>query len=196
MIPVRDDFKYKSPKVVKKPDTRAVIFYIMDISGSMMEEQKKIVQSEVFWINTWLKKHYKNLEVKFIVHDAQALEVSEQDFFTISAAGGTLISSSYDLCKQMIETDFSPDEYNIYVFQFSDGDNWSEEDNRKCVSLIKDYFSPKVNTFNYGQVESKHGSGNFLKVLEHINLPNLVTSSIRSSDDILPSIKKFLGKGK
>lgn len=196
VIPIRDDFKYKSPKITKKPETKAVIFYMMDISGSMGDEQKRIVQTEIFWINAWLKKHYKNLEIKFIVHDAMAEEVSEEQFFTISAAGGTLISSAYELCKEMIISKYNPQDYNIYAFHFSDGDNWSEEDNKKCVALIKDFFSPIVNSFNYGQVNSPHGSGNFIKILQNVpGVKNLITSSINSREEILPSIKTFLGKG-
>jgi uncharacterized sporulation protein YeaH/YhbH (DUF444 family) len=195
IIPIRDDFKYKSSKPVKKPQTQAVIFYLMDISGSMGTDQKRIVQTEVFWINAWIKKHYKNLDVRFIAHDSDAQEVSEQDFFTVSAGGGTLISSAYNLCKTIIEKEYSPQEYNIYVFHFSDGDNWSEEDNKKSVQLIRDFFAPRVNSFNYGQVNSPHGTGNFIRILEHISLPNLITSAINSKDDIVASIKKFLGKG-
>lgn len=198
MIPIKDDFKYKASKPVQKPQTKAVVFYIMDISGSMGEEQKKLVQIETFWINAWLKKHYKGLENRFIVHDSTAKEVSENQFFTISAAGGTLISSSYDLCLKMIKDQFPPQDWNIYVFQFSDGDNWSGEDTAKCMNLIHKEFLPIVNSFNYGEINSPHGSGNFSKSLKDYfshSEEKLIISIIRDKNDILNSIKKFLGKG-
>lgn len=196
IVPIRDDFKFKSPKMTKKPDSQAVIFYMMDVSGSMSDTQKQIVQTEIFWINTWLKKHYRHLETCFIIHDAVAKEVTEEEFYTTTANGGTLISSAYKLCKSKIEEMYNPQDWNIYAFHFSDGDNWSDEDNNVSIKLIKDFFMPIVNSFNYGQVASQHGSGNFLKVLQHhIHHPRFVTSSIEKKEQIIESIRAFLGKG-
>lgn len=198
VIPVKEDLRYKSYKEVKKPQSKAVIFYLMDVSGSMGEEEKTVVQLETFWINAWIKKHYKNLQTHFIVHDAKAEEVKEKEFFSITASGGTMISSAYKLCQKMIEEKYPLDEWNIYVFHFSDGDNWSEEDSRVSIKLIKDYFSKVANSFNYGQVASSHGSGNFYHILEKevSRLDNVILSKIKGREDILNSIKTFLGKGK
>ena len=198
IVPIRPDFRYRSTKPVAKPQTQAVVIYMMDVSGSMGDEQKEIVRLESFWINTWLKKHYKGLETRFIIHDAAAKEVDEDTFFRTSESGGTLISSAYKLAQQIIETDYPPSEWNIYPFHFSDGDNWSGEDTRLCVRLLKEFFIPNVNLFSYGQVESKYGSGQFLKDLQKDfpNEPNLTLSQIESKDKILDSIKDFLGKGK
>ena len=98
----------------------------------------------------------------------------------------------------MIETDYPVADWNIYPFHFSDGDNWSGEDTRVCIELIKEYFLPRVNVFSYGQVESKYGSGQFLKDLQKdfSNDERMTLSQIESRDKILDSIKDFLGKGK
>ena len=85
-----------------------------------------------------MKKHYKGLETRFIIHDAAAKEVDENTFFRTSESGGTLISSAYKLCQKMIEDKYPPHEWNIYPFHFSDGDNWSGEDTRLCVRLLKE----------------------------------------------------------
>jgi uncharacterized sporulation protein YeaH/YhbH (DUF444 family) len=198
IIPIRRDFQYRTVKKTQMPHTRAVVIYMMDVSGSMGDEQKEIVRLESFWINTWLKKHYKGLETRFIIHDAAAKEVDENTFFKTSESGGTLISSAYKLCQQIIQTDYPTSEWNIYPFHFSDGDNWSGEDTRLCLSLLKEFFLPNVNVFSYGQVESKYGSGQFLKDLqkEFINDERLTLSQIEGRDKILNSIKDFLGKGK
>lgn len=198
IIPIRRDFQYRTFKQVKSPQTKAVIIYMMDVSGSMGEEQKEIVRIESFWINTWLKKHYKGLETRFIIHDAAAKEVDENTFFRTSESGGTLISSAFKLCKEIIETDYPPTEWNIYPFHFSDGDNWSGEDTKLCIQLLKEFFLPNVNVFGYGQVESKYGSGQFLKDLqkEFTGDERITLSQIASKDKILDSIKDFLGKGK
>ncbi|MFP5518267.1 MAG: DUF444 family protein [Bdellovibrionia bacterium] len=198
IIPIRRDMQYKSFKKVTQPQTQAVVIYMMDVSGSMGDEQKEIVRLESFWINTWLKKHYKGLETRFIIHDAAAKEVDEDTFFRTSESGGTLISSAYKLCKEIIETDYPPHQWNIYPFHFSDGDNWSSDDTKLCLSLIKEFFLPNVNVFSYGQVESKYGSGQFLKDLEKEfgNDERVTVSQIESKDKILDSIKDFLGKGR
>ena len=198
IVPIKEDFRYRTTKLVTKPMTNAVIIYMMDVSGSMGEEQKEIVRLESFWINAWLKKHYKGLETRFIIHDAAAKEVDEDTFFKTSESGGTLISSAYKLAQQIIETDYPVNEWNIYPFHFSDGDNWSGEDTRLCVRLLKEFFLPKCNAFFYGQVESKYGSGQFLKDLQK-DFPEddrLLTSQIENRDKILDSIRDFLGKGK
>ncbi|MFN7262178.1 MAG: DUF444 family protein [Pseudobdellovibrionaceae bacterium] len=198
VIPRREDMKYKSFKTVTKPMTKAVVIYMMDVSGSMGDEQKEIVRIESFWINAWLQKHYKGLETRFIIHDAAAKEVDENTFFKTSESGGTLISSAYKLCQEMIEKDYPPNEWNIYPFHFSDGDNWSGEDTRLCVRLLHEFFLPKCNAFFYGQVESKYGSGQFLKDLqkEFGDDDRVITSQIENKDKIMDSIKDFLGKGK
>lgn len=198
IVPIRPDFRYRSFKKVVQPQTKAVVIYMMDVSGSMGDEQKEIVRLESFWINTWLKKHYRGLETRFIIHDAAAKEVDENTFFRTSESGGTLISSAYKLAQEMIVADYPPQDWNIYPFHFSDGDNWSGEDTRLCVRMIKEFFIPNVNIFSYGQVESKYGSGQFLKDLQKDfpNEPGLTLSQIDSKDKILDSIKQFLGKGK
>jgi uncharacterized sporulation protein YeaH/YhbH (DUF444 family) len=198
VVPTRADFRYKSFKKVVRPTSNAVVIYMMDVSGSMGDEQKEIVRLESFWINTWLKRNYKALETRFIIHDAAAKEVDEKTFFSTSESGGTLISSAYKLCKGMIEADYPLAEWNIYPFHFSDGDNWSGEDTRLCLQLLKDFFLPHANQFGYGQVESKYGSGQFAKDLEKAfaDDPRIVVSRIESRDRIVHSIKDFLGKGR
>lgn len=198
VLPIRRDMQYKSFKKVHQPLTQAVVIYMMDVSGSMGDEQKEIVRLESFWINTWLKKHYKGLETRFIIHDAAAKEVDEDTFFRTSESGGTLISSAYKLCQEIIEKDYPVSEWNIYPFHFSDGDNWSGEDTRLCIKLLQEFFLPNCNVFSYGQVESKYGSGQFLKDLqkEFNNDERLTLSQIESRDKILDSIKDFLGKGR
>jgi len=198
VIPIRRDFQYRSSKPTVKPQTRAVVIYMMDVSGSMGDEQKEIVRLESFWINAWLRKHYKGLETRFIIHDAAAKEVNEDTFFKTSESGGTLISSAYKLCQEMIQRDYPVNDWNIYPFHFSDGDNWSGEDTRLCVQLLREFFIPNCNMFCYGQVESKYGSGQFLKDLqkEFPNEEQMILSQIESRDKIMDSIKDFLGKGK
>jgi len=138
------------------------------------------------------------LQTSYIVHDAQAAEVDRDTFFSIRENGGTVISSAYELCNKIIEEDYPVEEWNIYCFHFSDGDNWSREDNKTCAEVLQSKLLPKCNLFGYGQVESTYGSGEFIDFLEG-NIEkkdNVVLSYIPDKDAIYDSIKEFLGKGK
>ena len=198
VIPIKEDIRYRTFKKVTRPQANAVVIYMMDVSGSMGDEQKEIVRLESFWINTWLQRNYRGLETRFIIHDAAAKEVDEKTFFSTSESGGTLISSAYKLARKIIEEEYPANEWNIYPFHFSDGDNWSGEDTRVCLNLLKDFFLPQVNMFGYGQVESKYGSGQFLKDLEKVfeEDERLIMSKIENRDKIMMSIKEFLGSGR
>ncbi|MFO0664332.1 MAG: DUF444 family protein [Polyangiaceae bacterium] len=198
IVPIPEDRRYRSWKTEPEPVTNAVIIYMMDVSGSMGDEQKEIVRIESFWLDAWLKKQYKGLEARFIIHDAVAREVDRETFFRTRESGGTMISSAYKLCADLIEAHYPPTEWNIYPFHFSDGDNWSMDDTLLCVDVLKQRILPAVNMFAYGQVESPYGSGQFIKdVKEHFaNDDRVVTSEIRDKDAIVGSIKDFLGKGK
>ena len=198
IIPINEDRRYRSWKVTKNPVSNAVILYMMDVSGSMGDEQKEIVRIETFWIDTWLRSQYEGIENRYIVHDAAAREVDQETFFHLREAGGTVISSAYKLCAQIIEKEYPPSEWNIYPFHFSDGDNWTGGDTELCMKLLADVLVPQANMFCYGQVESRYGSGKFIKDLEahFTEEEKVVTSNIKDREGIYDSIKDFLGKGK
>jgi sporulation protein YhbH len=198
IIPVKEDRRYRARKTIRLPETNAVIVYIMDVSGSMGDEQKEIVRNESFWINMWLQSQYKGLETRYIVHDAEAHEVDEHTFFHTRESGGTRISSAYTLCSDLIDEHYPPSEWNIYVFHFSDGDNWGGGDTQICLKVLQEKLLPEINLFCYGQVASPYGSGAFIKDLR-VNFEeaeNLVLSEINNREEIYDSIKAFLGKGK
>ena len=198
IIPSREDIRYRAPRDTWKPRSTAVIVHMMDVSGSMGDEQKEIVRTEAFWIDTWLRSQYQGLETRYIIHDAVAREVDEETFYRTKESGGTVISSAYKLCLDILKKEYPAQDWNIYPFHFSDGDNWSESDTEECLRLLAEELLPQVNLFCYGQVESQYGSGQFLHKLEK-GLPdpeNLALSKIGSRDDIYRSIKDFLGRGR
>jgi len=198
IIPIRDDKRYRSWKTIPEPQSNAVIIYMMDVSGSMGDEQKEIVRIESFWLDTWLRSQYTGIESRYIIHDAMAKEVDRDTFFRTRESGGTMISSAYKLCSRMIEDEYPPSEWNIYPFHFSDGDNWSVDDTVTCVELLREKIVPVSNLFCYGQVESPYGSGQFIKDLqEHFpEEERIITSEIKGKEAIMDSIRDFLGKGK
>ncbi len=198
IVPIRADKRYRSWRSEPMPQSNAVIIYMMDVSGSMGDEQKEIVRIESFWLDTWLRSQYQGIEARYIIHDAMAKEVDRDTFFRTRESGGTMISSAFKLCAKMIEDEYPPSEWNIYPFHFSDGDNWSVDDTVTCIDLMKNQILPAVNLFCYGQVESPYGSGQFIKDLqEHFGEDErVVTSEIKGKDAIMDSIRDFLGQGK
>jgi len=198
VVPMRDDVRYRAWKRDPLPDSSAVIFYMMDVSGSMGDEQKQIVRTASFWIDTWLRSQYDGIETRYLIHDAQAKEVDQDTFFRTKESGGTMISTVYSLCSDIIAKEYDPNLWNIYPFQFSDGDNWSVDDTTKCMSLLKERILPVSNLFCYGQVDSPYGSGQFLKDLETTfsgDESALICAEIQNREGIMDAIKTFLGRG-
>jgi uncharacterized sporulation protein YeaH/YhbH (DUF444 family) len=198
VVPRREDKRYRAWTEVRQRHANAVIIYMMDVSGSMGDEQKEIVRTESFWLDTWLASQYDGLESRYIIHDATAKEVDRHTFFHTRESGGTMISSAYNLCCDIIGKDYPADEWNIYPFHFSDGDNWSVDDTSNCMKVLTETLLPASNLFCYGQVESPYGSGQFIKDLrENFADDEKVTlSEIKNRDAIYNSIKEFLGKGR
>ena len=194
----RRDKVYRSWKTVKKPQSNAVIVYMMDVSGSMGDEQKELVRLEAFWIDAWLRRNYEGIESRYVVHDVRAAEVDRHTFFHLREDGGTKISSAFKCGRDLLDAQYHPEEWNIYLFHFSDGDNSSESDNRECCRLLRENLLPMVNLFGYCQVASAYGSGNFINVLhEHLNDEEaVITSRVNSKDDIYDSIKAFFLPGR
>lgn len=199
IVPIRRDMRYRASDVRIENENAAVVIYMMDVSGSMGDEQKEIVRTESFWINLWLKAQYKNIEFRYIIHDATAKEVDEATFFRTRESGGTLISSAFKLCKEIMASDYDPSQWNIYPFHFSDGDNWSTDDTKLCLEILDTHIIPASNVFCYGQVESRYGSGQFYKDLSSRygdKDDRVILSKIKNKEAILDSIRDFLGKGK
>ena len=198
VVPIKEDTRYRSWSTTSEPQANAAIIYMMDVSGSMTDDQKEIVRTESFWIDTWLRSEYDGVDCRYIIHDAAAKEVDEHTFYHTRESGGTRISAAYKVCNQLIEAEFPQSEWNIYCFQFSDGDNWGE-DSQESLRLLRDKLLPVCNLFCYGQVESPYGSGDYIHSLTEefgVEHEKLILSEIANKDGIYDSIKAFLGKGK
>ena len=201
IIPIKNDLRYRTWNEVKKPQSNALIVYMMDVSGSMGDEQKELVRLEAFWIDTWLRRNYEGIESRYIVHDVVASEVDRKTFFSIREDGGTRISSALQCCKELLDAHYDHNDWNIYLFHFSDGDNSSESDNRLCVQLLEKYLVPVANMFGYCQVTSPYGSGSFINVLREAfpaskEDQKVVTSRVNGREDIYESLRTFFKAGK
>ncbi len=207
----KDDMRYRSWKTTTKPESDAVLIYMMDVSGSMTERHKSIARLTSFWIDTFLRSQYKGIESIYIIHDSSAKQVSYYDFYHTSTSGGTRIASAYELCDLVINQFYNPEEWNIYCFQWSDGDNWGN--NRDEFKML-DSIIPKVNLFCYGQIDIMNWyytrnvgldsdiEGKYLSDMKEYVERNpgfeekIRTSKIKGESDIYETLKTFLGTGK
>lgn len=194
----RGDRRYRSWKPKRQKSANAVIMYVMDVSGSMGADQKELVRIESFWLDTWIRKHYDGVRNVYIVHDAAAKEVDRDTFFRIRESGGTVISAAYDLARRIFTERFPVDDWNLYLFHFTDGENYSRQDTEKCMQMLRETMLPKLNLFGYGQVESYGTSGDFYDALkkELGDDKKVALSRIPDRDAIAGSIKTLLGKGR
>ncbi len=152
-IPFLDpiDLRFRSRVKVPVPTTRAVMFCLMDVSGSMDEARKDLAKRFFILLYLFLTRHYEKIEVVFIRHHTQAQEVDEQNFFHATETGGTVVSSALVLMEQIIRERYSPSEWNIYGAQASDGDNW-HHDSGRCRELLTEKILPLCRYFAYVQV--------------------------------------------
>jgi uncharacterized sporulation protein YeaH/YhbH (DUF444 family) len=197
IVPIREDRRYRSWNLREVPESNAVIFFCMDVSGSMGDAQKEIVRIASFWIDTWLRSQYRSLEHVYVVHEAFAREVDAHTFYHLRESGGTRISTAYELVEQIMAARFSPESWNAYLFHFSDGENGDSRDTERCLDMLRQSLLPALNLFCFGQVRSSYGGGRFKTDLDE-GLPGedrLITAEIRDKDEIYDAIKKFLGKG-
>ncbi len=214
VVPIKDDLRFRSWTEVKKPQSNALIVYMMDISGSMGDEQKELVRLQAFWIDTWLRRNYEGIESRYIVHDVSAKEVDRATFFAVREDGGTRISSAFQCAKDVLEAHYNPADWNTYLFHFSDGDNSSDSDNRLCVQMLEKHLLPVINLFGYVQVKSAYGSGHFLGVLKDAfpeqaagfaagtgqhapqHAGKVITSRVNDRDDIYESLRTLFKAGR
>ena len=132
----QNDMKYHHIKPKVKENSSAVIFFLMDVSGSMSQDRKYLARSFFFLLYQFLNHKYDKVDVVFISHSTHASRVSEDDFFKVGTYGGTIISSALNLELDIIDKEYHPNTWNIYSFYCGDGENWSS-DNEKCLDLFQ-----------------------------------------------------------
>ncbi len=194
-IPFLDtfDLRYSNRVAQPKPANKAVMFCLMDVSGSMDEEKKDMAKNFFRLLYLFLNRIYTEIEVVFICHRVEAEEVSEEDFFYSRKTGGTVVSSALLLMQKIIEARYSPEEWNIYGAQASDGDNW-QDDSAKCVMLLDEHIMPLVQYFAYIEIADRpQDLWNEYKYVKLLH-PFFAMERIRSHKDIFPVFRELFKK--
>src|SRR6202020_2473444 len=145
------DIRYRRFDSVPKPVAQAVMFCLMDVSGSMTEHMKDLAKRFYVLLYIFLKRRYKNVDVVFIRHTHQASEVDEDTFFNSPETGGTVVSTALEEMQRVIDERYNPDNWNIYAAQASDGDN-TASDNDKTAALLTKVILPACQYYAYLEV--------------------------------------------
>jgi len=187
-----DDLRFKIWVPDVRRETNAVVIAMRDVSGSMGEFEKYISRSFYFWMVKFLRTKYNNVRIVFITHHTEAKEVDEETFFKLGESGGTKVSSAYQLALDIIKERFNPDAWNIYPFHFSDGDNWGDVDNRRCVDLVNRLLDAS-NVFGYGEIREGgvRSSSTLMNAFQSIKNPRFIPVIITDKKDVHPALKKF-----
>lgn len=174
--------------------SNAVVFCIMDTSGSMDVTKKYLARSFYFLLYRFIKTRYHNVEIVFIAHHTEAKEVTEEEFFHKTESGGTMISSGYEKVYNIIEERYHPALWNIYAFHCSDGDNFPS-DNESAIQYASK-LKKLCNLFGYGEIkpETSYSWGSMLTIFKKLEGANFVLIAIRKKEEVWPALKKFLSK--
>lgn len=122
-----DDLRFRQLTRREQPSIQAVVFLLMDVSGSMSERDRQLAKSFFFWAVQGLRRQYRHLDTVFVAHTTEAWEFNEEEFFKVSGSGGTVASSGFAKVSELVAGRFSPARYNVYLFYASDGDNYSAD---------------------------------------------------------------------
>jgi len=187
---IPDDLRFKTWDEDIRMQSNAVVIAMMDTSGSMGPFEKYIARSFFFWMVRFLRTKYQNVNIVFLAHHTEAKEVTEKEFFTKGESGGTRCSSAYNLALDIIKQRYDPEDYNIYPFHFSDGDNLPS-DNEKCIELVKKLLTV-CNIFGYGEIEGLYyNPSSLMTVFKKIIDPKFTSVLIKDKTGVYPALKAF-----
>lgn len=192
-----NDLRFKQRKKEPEPSAQAVMFCLMDVSGSMTEERKKLAKRFFLLLYLFLKRNYPKVEVVFIKHHTVAEEVDEQNFFGSKETGGTVVSAALTLMRDIMKERYSSSNWNIYGAQASDGENWSG-DSAVCKALLWNAILPAVRYFAYVQIEQQKQDElwyQYLHLWEHGKVQDrFAMRFIREQKDIYPIFHELFKK--
>ncbi|CAJ0821727.1 MULTISPECIES: YeaH/YhbH family protein [Ralstonia] len=188
------DLRYNNRVQRKRPQAQAVMFCVMDVSGSMDEQRKDLAKRFFMLLYLFLKRNYERIDVVFIRHHTVAKEVSEEDFFHSRESGGTVVSSALKLVTEVIHDRYPPSQWNIYCAQASDGDNWAG-DSELCAQLLRESILPVTQYFAYIEVVSTEPQNLWEEYLTvQAAYENFAMQRILKADEIYPVLHDLFQK--
>lgn len=192
-----NDLRYRQFIHEVVPIHKAVMFCVMDVSGSMDEFKKDLAKRFYMLLYLFLHRNYERIDVVFIRHHTNAQEVSEEEFFYSKESGGTVVSSALELTYEIMKERYPVSQWNIYVAQTSDGDNY-DEDNEVVKEILTAQILPLVQCYFYIEIERKNGydHSNLWPMMESISTGNkkVQAAKVSSTMDIYPVFRSLFEK--
>jgi hypothetical protein len=195
-VPFIDSFDLRFRNYAKRPEptSKAVMFCLMDVSGSMDQATKEMAKRFYILLYMFLTRSYKNVDVVYIRHHTQAKEVDEQEFFYSQETGGTIVSSALKLMDEIIRERYDPHEWNIYAAQASDGDNWAD-DSPQCRQLLAQQLLPWVRYYAYIEITQRPHQSLWVEYEKLMaQFDNFAIQPIRQVSDIYPVFRTLFKK--
>jgi uncharacterized sporulation protein YeaH/YhbH (DUF444 family) len=188
------DLRFKNYEKRPVPSSQAVMFCLMDVSGSMDQATKDIAKRFYVLLYLFLNRTYENVEVVFIRHHTQAKEVDEHEFFYSQETGGTIVSSALKMMDEIIEKRYPTAQWNIYAAQASDGDNWAD-DSPRCRELLEQKLLPRCQYYSYIEI-TRRSHQTLWHEYDKLDgdSANFAMKNIRSVDDIFPVFRELFKK--
>lgn len=188
------DLRYKNYERRPEPSSQAVMFCLMDVSGSMDQATKDMAKRFYILLYLFLSRTYKNVDVVYIRHHTQAKEVDEQEFFYSQETGGTIVSSALKLMSDVVEERYDPIQWNIYAAQASDGDNWAD-DSPLCQQLLAKSILPMVRYYSYIEI-TRRAHQTLWREYEALQstFENFAMQHIKEPEDIYPVFRELFHK--
>ncbi|MBA6253354.1 YeaH/YhbH family protein [Colwellia sp. MB3u-55] len=195
-VPFIDTFDLRFRNYAKQalPTSKAVMFCLMDVSGSMDQATKDIAKRFYLLLYLFLTRTYKTIDVVYIRHHTQAKEVDEEEFFYSQETGGTIASSALDLMIKIMDERYKENEWNIYAAQASDGDNWAD-DSPRCQKLLTEHILPKARYFSYIEISQRPHQTLWQQYQEiAAYTEHFAIQHIKSVEDIYPVFRELFKK--
>lgn len=188
-----EDMRYYRVKTKPKKESNALMIFIMDVSGSMDSSKKYLARSFFFVLSRFLRRKYNNIAFEFISHTTVAKHVDEYEFFHKAESGGTYISSGLNMALDLINEKYPPGAWNIYPVYASDGDNWTE-DNERAMKAVKELCEVS-NMFGYAELlPSTYSTTMYYRFNKEIKEDNFATVIIKEKKDLWDALKVMLSK--
>lgn len=195
-VPFIDTFDLRFKNYDKRPipTSKAVMFCLMDVSGSMDQATKDVAKRFYILLYLFLTRNYKDVEVVYIRHHTQAKEVDEQEFFYSQETGGTIVSSALKLMDEIVHERYDSQAWNIYAAQASDGDNWAD-DSPTCGTLLADKILPYTRYFSYIEITTRSHQSLWreYEVVAQAN-DNFAMKHIQDAQEIFPIFRELFSK--
>jgi len=198
------DIRFNRFEQQPQPNTKAVMICMMDVSGSMGEREKELAKRFFVLLHMFLERRYERTDVVFIRHTHEASEVDEETFFYSRETGGTVVSTALKEMMKVVEDRYSPQEWNIYAAQASDGENFTG-DSARCVALLEDVLMPLCQYYAYVEIvdereadlvlDSQNGAAlwrSYRTVAE--NWSNFAMKRIARPGDIYPVFRELFAR--